>query len=152
MSLDTVILFEYRGDERDLICREWHLEAMFSEVTFFDRLRARAHNKKLPRVPYPYLDRVTGSLARRHPKANYQLVLGGTAFYDEGSPRGPWPWLAGMLMALLGSPGVRRVWYGHDADEKLPLVSANDVLRITAFYFAEQRRRRPREWRARTDR
>lgn len=35
-------------------------------------------------------------------------------YYDDGYERGPWPLLAGVLMALLANPHIHAVWYGGD--------------------------------------
>lgn len=52
-------------------------------------------------------------LADIQPEATHRLDTG-CRHYGIGYERGPWPKLAAVLMELMSTPTVEKVWYGGD--------------------------------------
>jgi hypothetical protein len=56
-------------------------------------------------------------------------------YYNKGYERGSWPAIGGILMALLASKNVKRVWYFGDNCEGADLITIDGVLEISRHYM-----------------
>ena len=74
-----------------------------------------------------------------HPEGATHEVEPGCRYYASDNPRGPWPFLAHILMELLADPGVDTVWYGADLydDDMLPKCTPGTVLEYSAYYMMD---------------
>lgn len=91
-----------------------------------------------PNLEYPFSVRDKNVTSLDHPSAK---VLGAThqvqidcLYYSKGYPRGPWPDIAAVLMTLLASKDVKKVWYGFDQYPQV--INAAEVNAISAHYMA----------------
>ena len=67
-------------------------------------------------------------------------------YYGPGYERGPWPRIAGVLMALHAAPNVETVWYFGDCSDGDEPFTPERVQEFIAHYMQEGDRpyRRPR--------
>lgn len=66
-------------------------------------------------------------------EATHKVCCGCLRYYGKGYERGPWPSLAAVLMELLASEDVEKVWYGIDDDP--PEIDAAEVAAISVHYM-----------------
>lgn len=56
-------------------------------------------------------------------------------YYGQHYERGQWPQICAVLMTLMASPDVGRVYYGGDSSEYLELMTPESINRISTFYM-----------------
>jgi len=74
-----------------------------------------------------------------HP-ATHEINADLSRYYGPGYERGPWPMICGVIMSLMASSNVKRVWYFGDhsymdqcANDHLTIEKVNE---ISAHYMA----------------
>jgi len=56
-------------------------------------------------------------------------------FYGIGYERGSWHEICGVLMLILSSKNVEKVWYGSDAEISKEVFTVNDLLDLCKYYI-----------------
>lgn len=56
-------------------------------------------------------------------------------FYGQGYERGPWPLIAGVLMALHACENVENVWYFGDSQEDDEPFTQDRLLEVCLYYM-----------------
>ena len=66
-------------------------------------------------------------------------------YYGKSYERGPWPWISAVLMMLLNSPDVEKVWYGNDCTDYPNEFTVDDLVEHTRHFveFGERPYRGP---------
>lgn len=62
-------------------------------------------------------------------------IKGNDRYYSVGYERGYWPGICKVLMLLLSSEDVVRVWYGGDSGWTLPECTIQDVLKLSKHFM-----------------
>jgi hypothetical protein len=106
MGIDAVIRFESTVDEPDL---EWF------------------HGGEVEKIADDYYDTDGG-------KPTHEVDLGGHRYYGKGYERGPWPTISAILLVLLMSKDVKKVWYGGDCNDWIGAVDIDWLNEMNKYY------------------
>lgn len=103
------------------------------------RIYVRTDDGRPPEIGYGWPDGVYLRLNEDGPSLAKFYIETPWRYWHPEYPRGPWPWIAALLMALLAAPNTEVVWYDGDGmDGGVRQFSKRELLEYAAAYLGEE--------------